>query len=93
MVDDGKEKKSDQNVEGSSRTRENIDKRPTALKIAHTKYVTEVDWSLKTMGTDLASGQRTAAVQDIKRAIDLDFNLERAIWWMPETPIQDPTLA
>jgi hypothetical protein len=33
------------------------------------------------------------AILEIKKAIALDFNLERAIWWKPENPTQDPTLA
>jgi exonuclease III len=36
---------------------------------------------------------RSETVKDIKKAIDLDFNLEKAIWWKPENPIQDPNLA
>jgi prophage DNA circulation protein len=33
------------------------------------------------------------AILEIKKAIALDFNLERAIWWKPENPTQDSTLA
>jgi hypothetical protein len=36
---------------------------------------------------------RSAAVLDIKRVIDLDLNLERAIWWKPENPTHNHNLA
>jgi hypothetical protein len=36
---------------------------------------------------------RGDTVKEIKKAIELDFNLEKAIWWKPENPTQDPNLA
>jgi hypothetical protein len=84
-------KKSERNVEGSSRTQETIDKKPTALKTCRYNGVRlEQGTRLKTKGGDLA---KEGLQYNIKRAIDLDFNLERVIWWTPKTPIQDPTLA
>jgi hypothetical protein len=32
-------------------------------------------------------------VKEIKKAIELDFNLEKAIWWKTENPTQDPNVA
>jgi hypothetical protein len=68
---------------------------PSTLEVFQKAGLEPIELYIKRRQHNIKSylNPRIEAVRDIKEFIDLDFSLERAIWWKPESPTQDPTLA